>query len=885
VATILHINHDDTAQELIQNELGQNYNLITATNAPTAIQYCAMIQPDLILLDVELPKADVRELALRLKMFMPQTPIISFVPDNGLGVPLVEADGTMSKPVDLTDLQRRIQSLLPQPSRVLELALSGLRNHKAIEQFESQIDLLYRANKRLAALNTISALIGTSLDLEHLMDQILTEIDKTIQFDSATLFLLKGNLLEAAASRGLSDHRRGMNVFTKSERNSAWRVVENKLPLIINNVQASEFWEPRPELSKVRSWLGVPLIYKDRVVGVLTLDKNEIHGFAESDARYVFTLAFQIAITVENAQLFEEWENQATRLKLINEVAQEITTILEVNNLYEALAWALFERLNYDRVAVLEVNNPGETLTLRAYYGQPRLHLVVGVYQHSPGTGLIGQALKAAMPLLISGVSGETQIKSLTGDDVESQLVIPITVENRIEAVINIESSDPDEFTDQDLWTLSSLANQAATVVANARLYQDVDAYSNKLERIVEGRTQRLQAIRQISQIVSQGLDLEELESELGQRISQIFTPAGSDAKVRVILGQINGSRLSVKTIYKRGSRDNGSRATLPDGVFRMGYDSPAGQVIHESKPLILANSDFHSIYAGLPVETGVINSVMMAPLVTAGKTIGTVSVESLQPNAFDDSDLETLETLAFQIATSIEHARLIRKTRELAVVDERTRLARDMHDGVAQNLAYLMIQVDRCLNQVHEGSKLEKQLEQISLLLKQNIEEIRRNIFDLRPMELEGRSLFEVLESFVAEFGRRWSIKTSCTIVGEADEVPTEVESSLYRIVQETLSNIRQHARCTQVSVELVVDEIRGITLEIKDDGQGFDLSQAHLARRKSSGSRGLGLISMRERAQGANGQLVVESVVGQGTRIFAVFPPQDTEVATYSE
>jgi signal transduction histidine kinase len=265
--------------------------------------------------------------------------------------------------------------------------------------------------------------------------------------------------------------------------------------------------------------------------------------------------------------------------------------------------------------------------------------------------------------------------------------------------------------------------------------------------------------------------------------------------------------------------------------------------------------------------------------------------------NAFDESDVETLESLAFQLASAVEHARLLQKTREIAIVEERTRLARDMHDGVAQNLAYLLIQVDRCLNTVEEGSKLEEQLEQISALLKQNIEEIRRNIFDLRPVELEGKSLFEVLENFVVEFGQRWNLKTTCVVEGDFGEVSPEVESSLYRILQETLSNARQHGQCTQLSVKVAIKDNQWVTLEVQDDGQGFDIDQVTQElhqnrsqnqrpgqsesvddqarpRSKERRSRGLGLTSMRERVQRVGGQLTVDSQRSQGTRVFAMLP-----------
>ena len=154
------------------------------------------------------------------------------------------------------------------------------------------------------------------------------------------------------------------------------------------------------------------------------------------------------------------------------------------------------------------------------------------------------------------------------------------------------------------------------------------------------------------------------------------------------------------------------------------------------------------------PVAPRSNNSLMAAPLITAGKTIGAILIYTHKVDAFDEADLETLETVAFQVASAIEYAQLLRKTREMAIVDERTRLARDMHDGVAQNLAYLLIQVDRCLTMVDEDSKLEQQLESIGGLLEQNIDELRRNIFNLRPVDLDGKSLVQVLENFVKEFG-----------------------------------------------------------------------------------------------------------------------------------
>jgi signal transduction histidine kinase len=767
----------------------------------------------------------------------------------------------------------------------------------------------------------------------------------------------------------------------------------------------------------------------------------------------VFTLAYQIAIAVENAQLFEEWEEQATRLKLINEVGREITTILDMNSLFEALAKAIFERLHYDRVVILQVNESRSVLILKAIYGDGPPSLEVGVYRQDINVGLIGKAALTGNSILVNDISQENDVPLVAGMNVQSRLVVPIFVENQVEAVINVESHSLNGFDDHDLWTLNSLASQAATALANARLYRDLaqrlrdlavlndasqaltltvaldktlslmtnrvciallaengyvllvegyddkltfaatsgsdtvdligvrldinvklieqvilagapqlfklspenpnlfaelekiiqrkiytlliapvktrgiiiglvilinkqtgdfntndlnllsalsqlmagavenaqlfkqlHAYSDRLERTVLARTERLQAIKKISQVVSRGLDLDELLVVVGQDISQIFMPEKPGEAIHVVIGLVDGSKIGLRRLY--GSTVESVPGTLQSHriiSLKIDPEKPVGQVIIQAKPIILNQIKTQDIYPSRFGETIRINAVMMAPLITGGKTVGLIMVESQVANAFDESDLEILETLAFQVASAIEHARLLQKTREIAIVEERTRLARDMHDGVAQNLAYLLIQVDRCLNMVEEGGKLEKQLEQISALLEQNIEELRRNIFDLRPVELEGKSILEVLKNFVTEFGQRWNLKTTCVIEGEFVEVSPEVESSLYRILQETLSNARQHAQCTELSVKVVIEANQWVTLEVQDNGQGFDTDQVaqdlhrpqakNLSPRERPG-KGLGLISMRERANRVGGQLTVESDSLEGTRVFATLP-----------
>ncbi|RME77702.1 MAG: GAF domain-containing protein [Chloroflexi bacterium] len=852
MATILYIDPDETAQQNLQALLEPEHTLVQAADGSTAVQYCAMLQPDLIILTPHLPDTNAAELFSRLKMFMPQTPILALAPASGAKPP--PADDVVPLPASPETLLGRVQALLPPPPT--DTLPVDLTHPASVAYFSAQIAALNQANRRLASINTISALIGASLDLEHLMDEILAQIHKTIDFDSATLFLLKGDVLEAAASRGLSGFRRGMNSYPRNPKNSAWQVVANKLPLIIADVSTSDYWEPRPELAHVRSWLGVPLISKGRVVGVLTLDKNKPHAFTEADARYLFTLAYQIAIAVENAQLFQSWEEQATRLKLINEVGQEISTLLDVNDLFDALARAIYERLNYAWVSIWEVDETRSRLTCKAMYGLKADTPDSRPLRHSIDSGLLGRVIASGLPLLVNNTASTTYLPAIEGLAVRSVLAVPLFVGSQIEAVICAATETPGGFSDHDVWTLSSLANHAGAAVRNAWLYRGLDTYSNTLERTIAARNQRLQAIKKISQIASQGLEVSELIPVARRDIAQIFTTE-TVGDVRVDIGILRGSRLILNQTE----------------VLTLAADTLVEQVIRQNAPRLLQNvraEEFASpAPAGFPPST---ESMLMTPLVTAGKTIGVIAISSQEAGAFDDSDLETLETIAYQIAGAVEYARLLQKAREIAIVEERTRLARDMHDGIAQNLAYLLLQVERGLNMVEEGSKIEAHLEKIGQLLRQNIDELRRNIFDLRPLALEGQSIFNALERFVEEFGRRWNIQTRCTIQGPQVDVPPDTERALYRILQEALSNAQRHANCRTIQVALVVNNQGWLELTVQDDGQGFDTGQPPTASR---GQRaGLGLVSMQERAFNLGGNLTIHSRPGEGTTIQASLP-----------
>jgi two-component system sensor histidine kinase DegS len=166
---------------------------------------------------------------------------------------------------------------------------------------------------------------------------------------------------------------------------------------------------------------------------------------------------------------------------------------------------------------------------------------------------------------------------------------------------------------------------------------------------------------------------------------------------------------------------------------------------------------------------------------------------------------------------------------------------------------------------------RLPDELEHISQVIARNIEELRRHIFDLRPIGLENRSIYKVLRQTTHEFGEQTGLESHCRIIGDEIALSAEVEASLYRIFQEALSNIRRHAKCTRVEVVLRTHLDKSVEFSIRDNGVGFHL--AHLTKNPFQ-RHGLGLISMQERIRSLGGTLSVDSAPNKGTRIMVNVP-----------
>jgi signal transduction histidine kinase len=202
---------------------------------------------------------------------------------------------------------------------------------------------------------------------------------------------------------------------------------------------------------------------------------------------------------------------------------------------------------------------------------------------------------------------------------------------------------------------------------------------------------------------------------------------------------------------------------------------------------------------------------------------------------------------------------------------EERSRIAREIHDGIAQSIYMLSLNLEKAADVAGDDQKLGPRLKGLVVLAKETLLEVRHYIFDLKPLLSGDAGLTSTIQAQIREFSTVSGLPVKLEVEGEERTVPIAVGSSLYRIAQEALANVYRHAQASAIDVHLTFSN-DSVSLEIRDNGSGFAVDSVQPA---SSGGRGLG--NMYQRTSELGGQLNVTSVPGKGTTVRVVAPLAD--------
>ena len=264
---------------------------------------------------------------------------------------------------------------------------------------------------------------------------------------------------------------------------------------------------------------------------------------------------------------------------------------------------------------------------------------------------------------------------------------------------------------------------------------------------------------------------------------------------------------------------------------------------------------------------------MLLLPLNAAGGEVGLLVLRGSGP--FNHRQRELLEVVGGQLGLALRNAQLFVDTQELATINERNRIAREIHDTLAQGLTGIIVQLqaaDAWMGRESERSR--EALHQATELARSSLQEARRSVWDLRPEGLQRAGLAGAIRDELARVRERSGIRTSLRLRGlRGLSLPAQLEVTVFRIVREAVANAVRHGSPTEVTVELMWRQGR-LQVVVADDGRGFDPSGP-------SRQGSFGVTSMRERAAGAGGELALDSRPGGGTRVVLAVPCPRAEVA----
>lgn len=397
-----------------------------------------------------------------------------------------------------------------------------------------------------------------------------------------------------------------------------------------------------------------------------------------------------------------------------------------------------------------------------------------------------------------------------------------------------------------------------------------VEAYQ-LLEQRVRERTRELSTLLGVSHTVASTLELEPL---LGLILDQLKFVAGYAGAT---IFTVEGTEATILAYRGPASTDQalGLRVSLDQA-------RPIWEVLIRREPVVIADI-LDDTPLALAFRTALgpklkstfsyVRSWMAVPLMLKDELIGLLSLSWYEPGHYTAREAELAMALASQAAVAIGNARLYEQARALAALQERQRLARELHDSVSQMLYSIALSartarilLDRDPSQVGDV------LDDVMGLAKAGLAEMRALIFELRPESLATEGLVAALTKQAASLRVRHDLEVEADLCAEPD-LSLETKEELYRIAQEALHNTVKHARASHVSLCLTANN-EGIELEIRDNGIGFDPAKPYPGH--------LGLRSMRERANRLQGSLDINGAPGQGTRILVRIPaPRLAETA----
>ena len=566
-------------------------------------------------------------------------------------------------------------SLLTTVAAQLSIALENARLFRSEQNRRQMADTLIDVGRTVAS----------TLQRDKVLQRILEQIQRVVDYDGATIMLNAPHSdnpmnMIIAASRGENSIPVGSQV-TFGPQSYAMQVYEQRQAVIKGDVQDDADWleiqthvdvPNQTGTGRVRSWMGIPMLMGEQVIGYIFLNKFEPDYYNHRDAETAFAIAQQAAIAVENARLFESEQERRQVADTLIDVGRAVASKLEPDVLLETILQQLQLVVDYDTASIL-LNAPGvndgSVAVLQALRGEiPGLQPGDVLHFRADSPNL--QIYRNRQPQVISDVSQREQWSVFrTGELIElessSWIGAPMLVGDRIIGLITVDKYQPDAYTQQDAETAFALARQAAIALENAHLFESEQERRRVADTLIDvGRT------------VASTLELDDVLARILQQLRRVVDFDGASIQLSQP-GVETHTPLVMKAVSGQVSIPVGAELIYED-------DSVAHRIYRRRRPVILGDVTQYSNWsaqAAIEWDLTPVRAWIGVPMTVQDRIIGLITLDKFVPDAYTEQDAETAFALARQAAVAVENAQLHEHQKaNLVALRQRARRLASLH-------------------------------------------------------------------------------------------------------------------------------------------------------------------------------------------------------------
>ncbi len=817
-------------------------------------------------------------------------------------------------------LQESMRSWLGAPlmARERTIGMIGLFNEAPYAYDEQHLRLLYaiadqaamaidnarlyeeqrRRAIQLEAVREVSQRIISILDMDDLLNQVVTLIQSRFGYDHVHIFLVdvKGAALEFSAGTGPTVEemlRQSPRLPIGEESFIGW-VAATGGSILCNDVTVDPRYRLYEPLAGTQAEISVPLRIGEWVLGVLDVQSERKDAFDQGDLFVLQSLGDLVAVAIENAYLFRQRERRIQELTTLNEIGETIVSSLDLDETLTAIMQRVNAVFQVEAGSLMLVEN--ERLAFRVSLS-PNAEIVKR-HTLAMGQGIAGWVAQHGRPLLVPDVRADPrwypEVDANTDFQTRTLLCVPMKTKTETIGVIQVlNPKDGRQLTEDDLHLLESIATSAVIAIENAQLYQETE------QRLAEVSTLYILAKQMTS-----SLELQVVLDTIATALKRVLDCRGCC----IFLLDKETQQLEIKA--SAGITPEGRQNTK----IRIG-EGVSGQVMEQAKQIYIP--DTHQV-ADFQYFDQRVRSLLVVPLITKDRVIGTLSVDDLKVDAFSPEDGRLLTIAAAQAAVAIENAQLFERLKERAKkleeaygeLQEADRKKDEFVQNVSHDLrtpltfvkAYVELLLDGTLGPITDSQRdsleiVTQRTNAITRLVDDilTLQQLDRGTMRITPVAMGElvRSVVQGAEASAGQIGIAMQVEV-------ADELPV-VYADRDRIAQ-VLDNLLGNAikfSPNGGTITVRVHAIDGIVqVEVSDQGIGIPADkldkiferfyQVDGSSRRRFGGTGLGLAIVKRIVRAHNGTVWVDSEEGKGSTFFftlPVIPPEEVELDELEE